>query len=439
MGSEITKILSVFLSAVASLTAGGAYAETPAENWLRTYVFLDSTGTVSRARETKVYYDGMGREVLAVAGATSLPDAYTATRTDYAIHGPIARKWLPVPSDAEYVNKNAYASKSAAFYGAGERAFTEYTYSELLPTRLSKETIPGNFWAGHGQKYSQHKCALTGEYACRKILVKDSDGTLYADSIYAPGTLRVTETENPDGMRLLKFENRQEKTVMERRIAGSTVADTRYVYDRRGDLRYVISPEGAALLPQSGDVDSEITEQYAQCYTYDYKHRAIKSKLPGCGATEYVYDKFGKLLMSADALQQQRHEWTVTLYDWKMRPAVRGTMTVPGLNAGALRETFRDSTLTATFSPTENDIETGLLYSPDAALNGFTPFMAWYYDNYDFIIGPNSVCRTRYADRSDGFTATGLQTGMAQNSGDGTVIYTAQKFDGYGNVTLSGN
>ncbi|MCI5978251.1 MAG: hypothetical protein MRZ32_04865, partial [Bacteroidales bacterium] len=273
MGRVNSKILSVFLSTVALLSAGGACAQSPGENWFRTYVFLDSTGTVSRARETKVYYDGMGREVLTVTGATSLPNAYTSARTDYAIHGLIGRKWLPVPGDAAYVDKNTYAGKAAAFYGPGERAFTEYRYSDALPLQLSIETAPGNFWDNHGQKYAQNKCMLTGMRACKRILVNDSDGSLYIDSIYAPGSLRVKETINPDGMRLLTFENRHGKTVMERRIAGDTIADIRFVYDRRGDLRYAISPEGSALLPGSGDVDSEITEQYAQCYTYDYKHR----------------------------------------------------------------------------------------------------------------------------------------------------------------------
>ena len=55
--------LHIVLALMASifLSAGGACAQSPGENWFRSYVFLYSTGTESHARETKVYYDGLGR------------------------------------------------------------------------------------------------------------------------------------------------------------------------------------------------------------------------------------------------------------------------------------------------------------------------------------------------------------------------------------------
>lgn len=408
------------------------------DNYMRTYTFLDSTASVARSLQNTIYYDGMGREVLTVSGAPSMPDSFVASLTEYNDAGSVSHRWLPAPSDGDFVSTSAFKTTASDFYGIGEIPYTLYTYNYFNPLLLESENGPGIFWKGHQTLHTLHNCEPTGEYSCKKILVDNADGSLYIQGCYSPHALRVSETTDADGLRTLRFENRAKKIVLERRIACDTIADTRYVYDIRGDLRYTISPEGSALLPDEGDVPETVITAYAMRYDYDYRHRVIRSRLPGCGATEYVYDKYGALLMSADAVQRQSGIWTVTMYDRCQRPAVRGTATFAGCTPAALRRTFADSTLVVMPRLQENNLEGSLLYDWQSMPDGFTPYMAWYYDNYDFIIGANGAQKELFDSSSANYTAVGLCTGNGQIDMDGNIIYSAVKYDGRGNVVLRG-
>ena len=425
----------VLLSVLFAWSGNAAVSGAAVSNYVRTYVFTDSTGSDSRAREQTQYYDGLGRQVLEVSGATAVPDSYTAQLTHYNASGTVSRKWLPVPGGAENIDISAVVNNAASVYGQGQAPYTSYGY-DTYPLRLLSETGPGAFWQNKRIRHPRHSCAASGDYMCRKILVDISDGTVRVVAPYADGEIRIDETVDEDSMRTIVFENSSGKTVLQRRIGtDGLVADTRYVYDIRGDLRYVISPEGCRLLPDSGAVPAKVTDSCAQCYRYDFRHRLISYKLPGCGWEEYIYDKYGNLLLSSDAVQRAKSEWTFTLYDSRMRPAVRGTCKFTGKTPEQLRAQFADSALTATFVG-----ETGVYfcqYSAAVSKNAFTPYIAWYYDNYDFLDCLPQNHKSLFEDTSSAFTATGLQTGSATVIAADEAFYTASRYDAKGNVIYS--
>ena len=408
------------------------------DNYIRTYTYLDSTANETHSLQNTVYYDGMGREVLSVSGSPAAPGNFMASLTEYNEAGSVSRRWLNAPSDGAFVSASDFKSQAYGFYGRSEIPYTRYAYNDMNSLLLEYETGPGTFWDKHPTQYSRHKCESTGKYSCKKILVDDDGETLNVQGYYSPSALRIDETSDVDGLRILKFVNRAGRIVLERRIAGDTIADTRYVYDIRGDLRYTITPEGSALLSDNGSVPETVRTDYAQRYDYDFKHRVIRTHLPGCGATEYIYDKYGALLMSADPVQRQSGIWTVTMYDKRHRPAVRGTVTFAGISPESLRCTYADTTIVVAPKYNENYMESSLQYECFNILKGFTPFMAWYYDNYDFIIGANSEQKELFASSSGNYTALGLCTGTGQIDMDGNIIYTAVKYDGKGNAVLRG-
>gem|GEM_PF-5170453 len=64
--------------------------------------------------------------------------------------------------------------------------------------------------------------------------------------------------------------------------------DTYYVYDRYGNLTYVIPPRASDLITINDTVLNNLCYQYR----YDYRNRLVEKKLPG-KTTEYVV--YGKI------------------------------------------------------------------------------------------------------------------------------------------------
>lgn len=286
---------------------GVAYGENDGSNFIRTTTFLSGSTTPAGGRVATVYYDGMGREALSVTGVSDDPENMIAVRSDYDERGNLSKKWLPVPGNETCLNRRVYESRAKTLYGTDEIPYTTYGYEETGRNRLVSEAGPGLLWKIRAVRtyFHRNEDPNNGSIAlhrCKLLLVNKTDGRISVSGYYKPGTLRITETIDEDSIRTLVFENRSGNVVM-RRIIGrdGQFADTRFVYDIYGDLRYVISPEGTRQLPASGNVNKKILDDYAQCYKYDFRHRCISEKIPGCGATEYVYDKFGNIIMSADA------------------------------------------------------------------------------------------------------------------------------------------
>ena len=79
------------------------------------------------------------------------------------------------------------------------------------------------------------------------------------------------------------------------------------------------------------------------------------------------------------------------------------------------------------------------MYTSTSGPAGFTPSMAWYYDNYDFIVGPNSSQKALFeTSAADGYTQHGLCTGTARVlNGSGELWLSAVKYDHRGQPVLS--
>ena len=424
------------LAAVAIAVSATAAANN-GDNYIRSLTFLDSCGSSLRARVSTVYYDGMGREALTVTGVAADPGGLVCLRKDYDLRGNVEKEWLPVPGDAACLSGSAHLAKARAFYGYDEVAYTSYRYELSGRNRVTDSYGPGKYWKNHGVRTSWHKNTDSGDYSCSKLTVGTSTGKVKCSDVYPAGALRITETEDPDGMRTLVFEDRLGRKILERRIGVTNgyavTADTRFVYDRRGDLRYVISPEGCRYLSE-GEYTSYYLERYAQCFDYDAQHRCVSSRMPGCGAVEYVYDRLGNVIFTSDAEQRTRSEWTMTKYDPRHRPALRGTVTMTGQSRQSLQTTYGDSLLTETFKPGEGYIETYFQYTWHHGPKSFTPYMAWYYDSYDFMTGANSGGKASFEQCDGSYTTQGLCTGTAMLDADSNYWLTAMKYDGKGNV-----
>ena len=76
----------------------------------------------------------------------------------------------------------------------------------------------------------------------------------------------------------------------------------------------------------SGTGHAIAIHRYAYHYTYDAQGQLVAKKMPGSDWQYFVYDTWGRLVLSQDANQQAKspREWTYTKYDAFNRPVITG-------------------------------------------------------------------------------------------------------------------
>ncbi len=228
-------------------------------------------------------------------------------------------------------------------------------------------------------------------------------------------------------------------------ISETSQGYTYYVYDAKGNVRYVIPPILSAYLvshygSSSGHItdDDAMMQKYAYIYRYDRQGHCIYKKLPGCAPIYYVYDRTGALILTQDGSQRQRGEWAYTIPDIFGRPCI----------SGICRNTvsYDEEPLHSAFVHAEYDgttTATGGYAVHNITLDQQVLYTAAYYDSYSFI-GSHGVPSSLAASSVSGYTVDtslgqGLQTGSTTAViGNGSVrgyTYAAMYYDSRYNVS----
>jgi len=367
-----------------------SYCQFQSSNYVKTTVFGDETASLTNAAVAKTFYDGLGKPRQSVSCCAGGDGEDITTRIDYDRRGNKSKEWLPVPSslrDGAYLPDNAFQSCASDFYGLDEIPYTHFEYEEWSGTnRLTSQCGPGRLWQKHAVRHEYLSNDDSGILSCPLLKVK-GDGSLQGDGNYRKGTLRIKKTVDEDGLATLEFSDRNGRTILSRTVSadGSTLADTRYIYDRRGDLRYVISPEGMAQINEA-EPAVELLHRYANSYTYDIWHRIVEKRIAGQDPVMYVYDRLNRPVMSQSGEQRKKGQWTLTKYDRWNRPVVEGIATVTS-GREELQKLYGDSIMTERLTMDEANVEILLYYSSDSGPRNFSPYKAWYYDDYTFTKG----------------------------------------------------
>ena len=397
----------------------------------------DAQGSPEKAMVTRTFYDGIGRVRQNIAIGQGGNGCDIVSRNTYDGFGCVDRKWLAVPTPSQsgaYIHESVLQNAYNSFYGDDEVHYTQLGYNDYGTLELNFEQGPGLGWRGHPTRYNIHTCDTTGIYSCR-VIMAEPNGEVVMKGMYPIGALQVNETKDADGRRIITFTNRNGRTVLQRIVSADERhnADTRWVYDSRGDLICTISPQGMAELEGvSGIVSSDVLAKFANCYRYDLWHRIIERSIAGCEKVEYVYNKMGQPILSRDGEQRKNGTWRAVKYDGKHRPILEGILQST-LSREALQMQFGDMLFTEYFTGNQNNIEWELLYS-NTLVGGFTPYRAWYYDDYAFCDNTHIPAQSGY-EIGDGTSTLGRCTGTAEIV-DGTVWLTATHYD-YQGLTKS--
>lgn len=384
-----------------------------------------------------VRYDGLLRPVFRASGS-SVNARSVVSLSEYDGWGRLIKEWNPVPVDGmECPSVIALKSTVAATY-ADDSPYTLMEYLGTPTDSVVRLTGPGQDWHTNakGKVMEAWMNESSGALSCRKYAVA-ADGSLSALGTWPMGSLRVAVVTDEDGRTVSTFTDGEGRVVLERRDVN---ADTYYIYDSRGQLRYVLPPEASARLAQGDESTAGIIESLCYSYAYDGLGRCVEKTQLGCEPIHMRYDRGGRLCLRQDGNLRGEGRWKVTLRDRYGRTALTALAKV------ARSEAVDTLLLCARFTGS------GALggYILDEALDGvltdLEPQEVYYYDSYDFlssVVGDDSLayCDVEGYDSrhicssAPDFSAKGLCTGkLMRVLGSNKLLASVFYYDSRGNV-----
>lgn len=395
-----------------TLIAACAAAQTADRNYIVHSTMLDSTA--ARQATTVLYYDGIGRPTLQASNATSGDGSYASSMKTYIADDMLKEEWLPVPGQpaAGFMQESVFMDKSQEAYG-DRYACTLNTYDGLR--RIMAVSVPGKAWRdagrGKGVSYGTNGASEVIRYEA------PADGTfrLVENGHYPKGTLWSETSTDEDGHCITVFTDLYGNRILERRAGDN---DTYYVYDDRGDLRFVLSPEYG----NGNDLEGLCYE-----YRYDGRHRCIWKRLPGCEPVECWYDCGDRLVCFRDGEMRGKGIYRFYLYDGLGRVAVQGTCTRCYMGTDGIRN--------VSYNPSSGGLS-GSLYTvwadKDMPQNA-TVEKIYYYDDYTFLRadGPHKKDKCfAVLDRNTDARAQGMVTGTVTYTAGGKALCGVTYYDG---------
>ena len=356
-----------------------SYGGTPATNYVRTRTMKNASG--SSYRDSYDYFDGIGQKVETVACGLSPQGGDLVTLTEYDALGRPVREWLPTvfTGSGTYVETSAYRSASRTYYNNDSRPYTLTEYEACPSDKVLRKYGPGAEWQNAGKAVAT---VYTGNQAgnVRIYSAADDDASLTADGTYDANQLFTVQTTDEDGNVSYTFTDKEGRLILERRMAGSARYDTYYVYDRYGNLAFVLPPS-VSLIFVSGTwsiTTSSILQRYAYNYRYDSRNRCIEKKLPGCDKVTMTYDTADRLVGTQDGVQRTTGASTYYEYDAYSRQTAMGSMNSAGVK---------------------------------------TPLLINYYDSYDFTSASGGLSLDNSAGADTAFPTNAAPNGRGRLTG----------------------
>ncbi len=466
------------------------------ENYIYTRVYQKP---VTSSQSTDIianiaFYDGLGRSKQEIAIKASPDQKDIVTHIAYDAYGRQARKYLPferkdthpgnykdvdVTNDINSYYATAYADDFTGVSLSDINAYSESVYEASALNRVLEQGAPGKTWKANKESDTDHtiKFEYGSNTTAENIVYFKADFANPGDTEvpnltkvrnYVAGELYVTITKDenwtPEDGNLhttREYKNKQGQIVLKRTYAstGSAVPstdpatpstssatgaqgiaeahDTYYVYDKYGNLTYVIPPK---VNVTDGVSQSELVELCYQ-YHYDYRNRLIEKKVPGKDWEYIVYNRLDQPIMTQDANLRKENsgkpwdQWLFTKYDAFGRVVYTGSI-INGSTRKVLQGRANASTdpQYETKSTTPISIAgTPTYYSldayPDRGL--YKIYTINYYDDYTFDIAgltnPGTVYNEAITDRTKTLATGSKVRVLDTNDWITTVTYYDKK------------
>lgn len=364
-------------------------------NWIRkaTYIGNDPY-TPNDSIVDIVWYNGLGQPKQTVqVGASAVTSKNIVTPVEYDPIGQQLREYLPYISTQASESYDAQTSqKQSNFYK------TKYGNSEVCPYA---ETIPEAATNRPLIQYTQgsvfrNSTSLTetqngtkkprtdahGRFLSNSYRISQASDNipmlLYENGIivnrghFPDGALMKTVTTDPDGKTVATFTDEYEKTHLVRTYLGGHSdttetggwSDLVYVYDKRGLLSAVITPEGENERNKTAtqiSVNSDWAKKRCYIYGYDGLGRMSSRRWPGKGKELFVTDPAGNVVATQDSLLRPSGRWRLTRYDIANRP-IETLLTQQSISESQMRSYFSYETAQQYFSQNGNALFSSPVY-----------------------------------------------------------------------------
>lgn len=287
--------------------AGLSYAQTGGLSTSENYVYTKNclNEDCSKKTEAVQYSDGLGRIKQTISIKSTPNGKDIAVPVEYDNFGRQVRSYLPIPqpgtqNGAIYTDPKSNASQT---YGSDPYFYTESVMENSPVGKLLSSIKPGTDYHGHSVHYGYE---LNAANEVKKYTVTTSwangatDNAISFSGNYSAGELMKTSVTDEDGHKTTEFKNGKGQTILVKKEN----TDTYYIYNKYGQLAYVIPP-----LAASQTLTVTLLDNLCYQYRYDSKGRQVEKKLPGKGWEYIVYDRQDRALMSQDANMGASGQW----------------------------------------------------------------------------------------------------------------------------------
>jgi RHS repeat-associated protein len=424
------------------------------------------------------YIDGLGRLAQSVNMQASPSKKDIIEPVVYGAQGRVEKKYLPFVSgnDGYFKDdptgiKTSYSSSlhSSFYHGMSDnitdddRPFSETVFEGSQLDRPIKTYGPGQNWldpANSIDKYVGNSYLVNkdGTSAGQEQIIvwtmnsstglpeRDKRATLNSGSgFYPTGSLIVKSTINEEGNEVREYTNNEGQIILKKvYVSGSKTdltdrnnwAQTYYVFDVLGNLRFVLAPELSKKICQNIVYNPSISDLNLLAFQYKYNSKKLicEKRLPGTKAIYMVYDSRGRLILSQTGNQRFtntgsiKKEWIFTKYDIFNRPIITGLYIHPGNDTSQVE---MQAYINGQFV-NENQYYEDYYYNNSQAPNAYTNrgfptlgtnttiYTVSYYDSYKFrddLIGAYNYVSNDFSDQetSEAKNVNGFLTGSFIN------------------------
>jgi RHS repeat-associated protein len=413
---------------------------------------------VEQALVSTQYLDGLGRPVQTVRHEASPSRLDLVQAQAYDALGREPRQYLPF-ADSTHDDPGHYRPRALTqqqqFYGRttppggglgplapGDpiqgvvrtgAAFAETRFEASPLNRVLAQGAPGEAWqlgAGHAPSRLERP-NLASDSVPRFAPGYDPRSLDPGyQGLYAAGELWGTQTTDEHGGRNWEWKDKEGQVVLKQIEAGTVGSSagvrwlrTSYVYDDFPRLRFVLQPAATKLVLATGVQAAPFPTGAAPFvfhYRYDGRGRQVAKQVPGTdGETLVVYDQLDRPVLSQDAQQRTRREWSWTKYDALGRVVLSGLTTRQDTLGQVTLQSWAtaDTATSHQYEQRSGDLSAHPQYYTlsqafpklgAAAQQGFASWQtltATYYDDYDF--DNDGAPDAQYDTSQDGQFASG--------------------------------
>ena len=430
-GSSYTSDMAIdnIIFAEASSSGGGGNVTFSDENYIytRTYRQAYSSSlsqnevTPAKAMESITYFDGLGRPMQQIGIKQSAGTNDIITHVGYDDYGRQDKQYLPYVEgsgsagtyrgDVSGATKTYYKSHFSADFSSSNNS-TANPYSEKLfeaspLNRVLAQGAPGDAWKINGDHTIQmdYQTNTSGQVRLYRVTLNNGVPSLESSGFYDPWELyrTITKDENWTSGNLHtteEFKDKQGRVLLKRTYgpadknmdgtigSGESLVyhDTYYVYDKYGNLTYVLPPKADAASGLTSSEDQDILDALCYQYRYDERNRLIEKRIPGKGLESIVYNNLDQPVMTRDEALKNSGRWLFTKYDAFGRVAYTGYK-----NMSNNREYLQNLVDNGTYgeyvsrSGANNYASTQVYYTNESIPTGMNGiYTINYYDNYDY-------------------------------------------------------